>query len=116
MANELFITHTYTNKNKEEIATTYRIDAEFVPTEQSQICIEFIKNYCISKGKKDAKWLYELMTSQKAKDSEGVKTRKITNLEIRKAFVEKYFPALIEKKTSHKTQNILEELQNFLNS
>lgn len=116
MAKELFITHTYKNKDKEVIETKYRVDADFVPTQQNEICIEFIKNYCISKGKEDVKWLIDLMTTNVETNSEKKKARKITNLEIRKQFVNKYFPSLVGIKATDKTQSILDELQSFLNS
>lgn len=115
MAKELFITNTYTNKNKEVIETKYRVDSDFIPTEQNQICIDFIKNYCMSKGKEDVQWLLNLMTT-KITDNENKKSRKITNLEIRKQFVNKYFPSLVGNKPTDKTQAILEELQSFLNN
>lgn len=115
MAKELFITKGYKNKNGEKIETTYRVDADFVPTNQTQICDEFIQNYCIAQGKEGMEWLLKLRKTKIEKEDNGVrKIRDISQLEIRKAFVEKYFNHLKAKETKKKGDDKIAELENLL--
>lgn len=113
------ITKKYTNKYGEEITTEYRIDSDFEPKEAKEICIEFIVNYCKAQGKEAVKWLYDLMNTNIVFEKEdGEKdTRKITHLEIRKQFVEKYFAHIIkeDKSKKKKIDSLLEDLEAFLN-
>ena len=52
------------NKNTETITTItdkkgniFRTDASFNPATVDEICIEFMANYCISRGTEDVEWL-----------------------------------------------------------
>lgn len=56
---EEFITNVSTNKKGEKKEIKYRVDADFVPTEIKEICIEFIENYCVANGKTE--WLAETL-------------------------------------------------------
>ena len=101
----------------QDIETEYRIDADFQPKKATEICNEFIVNYCKSKGKEAVKWLLDLMkTKIPDTDKNGeIIDRKITNLEIRKAFVKKYFPSLSAKeKETPKQDDIIADLEKFL--
>lgn len=118
-----FITHTYEKRNKETkevkiIETEYRIDADFVPTKQKDICIEFMVNYCKSKGKEDAQWLLETHKEKiKYTNEKGEKKeRALSTFEIREKFVKKYFPNIIKEKTkANKREDIIADLLMFIN-
>ena len=95
------ITKKYKNKNGEVKETTYRIDADFVPKKATDICDEFINNYCKAQGVEAVKWLLgkrkEKVIATKEKtnlETNEIETiefeRKLTALEIRKAFIEKF--------------------------
>lgn len=127
---EQTITHTYTYKdpqtNKTTIKdTTYRIDADFVPKDQKDICLEFIENYCIKQGKDAIEWLINLTSEEIeiapekrkfTKSGKPITHRKRTALEIRKAFVEKYFKNLISNPEPKKDKGVerLNRLRNEL--
>jgi len=49
------------NKDDKEVEITYRVDADFKPTALSEICEEFIQNYCIANDK--IEWLTEQYNS-----------------------------------------------------
>lgn len=107
------LTETVTNK--------YRIDVDFVPEKASDICGEFIDNYCIAKGKEDIEWLINLtekeveVTIKKGKNKGEKRKQKISDLEIRKEFVNKYFPDLKAKeKETPKRDLRLEKLKKAL--
>ena len=71
---EQTITRTHKNKNKEVVSITYRVDPEFVPKDISEICDQFIVNYCEAYGKED--WLVEQLSkteTAKAKKDRTVK-------------------------------------------
>lgn len=108
-------TLTETVKNK------YRVDVDFEPEKASEICGEFIDNYCIAKGKEDIEWLINLtekeveVTIKNGKNKGKVKKQKISDLEIRKEFVNKYFPKLKAKeKETPKRDLRLEKLKKAL--
>lgn len=95
MAKELYIEKEYKKKDKEgnitPVKTKYRIDADFEPKKPNEICVEFIINYC-EKEDKNADWL-EAQFKEKTTNKSGKEVEK-SFYEIRKAFVEKFFPEI----------------------
>ena len=87
----------------------YRIDADFVPSASSEICMDFIENYCVANKKTD--WLVEVVQKTKpVKDKDGKdtgKTRDYNFIEIRAEFVDEFFPQIKGKKK--KTKMTLKE-------
>lgn len=59
-----------------------------------EITIEYIKDYCVEKGKKDVAWLKATIKKEVPPDKNG-KARRISFIEIRQLFVEKYMPELL---------------------
>lgn len=127
MAQE-FITKTYEKKKdgvKTEVKTTYRIDKDFVPTKNSEICYEFIANFCEAKGNEAIEWLIaiqEKMVERKDKDgnvkmkNEKPVKQRLTDKEIIKEFIDKYFPELKAKaKEEPKYKSRIEALKKALN-
>lgn len=120
MTKEKFITKNYTKKvngENQTIETRYRVDAEFVPTKANEICIEFIENYCISKGNESIQWFINKLEEEKEivnADTNKTKKVKLTNFEIRKAFVEKYFPTLMAKEKKNSRADLIERLKALL--
>lgn len=90
-----------TTGEKKVVETEYRIDAEFVPSKQEEICEEFIINYC-KDDDNNAEWLYSQFT-EIVKDKNGKAVKK-SFLQIRKEFISKFFPALLvgKKKSNAK--------------
>lgn len=89
---------------------TYRIDASFVPEKVSDICMEFIINYCKANGAEAIKWLKDIANKKETQErtSTDKKTgEKITKtvevhtpfVSLRTAFAEKYFPDIIVGKS-----------------
>lgn len=104
---EQYITKTHKNKAGEEVKVEYRVDADFIPTEVSQITEEFIQNYVIAKG--ETAWLVaqysEMEEAVAKKDSRGKKAgqkykQRKSFVSIRSAFVEKFFADIIKGKSS----------------
>lgn len=89
MAKQEFITKI-SGKEKKEI--TYRIDADFAPTDINDICIEFIENYCVAK--KETGWLVDTV-SKSIVDKTG-KKRDYPFVSIRADFVKKFFPEIVK--------------------
>lgn len=98
-------TITKTKKVKgETVSTTYRIDADFVPTKIADISNEFIENYCVAHNQLD--WLCEVVntpsyTVQK-KDKETGERRTVTVkcdnypfVNLRRDFAVKFFPSIV---------------------
>ena len=89
-------------KTGEKTATEikYRIDADFVPSASSEICMDFIENYCVANNETD--WLVEVVQKTKTiKDKDGNDTGKVRDynfIEIRADFVDKFFPQIKGKK------------------
>ena len=76
----------------------YRIDAEFVPTEIDEICIDFIDNYVEANNK--GEWLVsELMKKETYKkgDKKG-QEKDISFVSLRSAFAHEFFPQIIKGK------------------
>lgn len=91
--------------NGQEVETTFRIDADFVPAKANQICMEFIENYCVANDKID--WLLEEVNittySIERKNPEtGKKETKIVKCDnypfvnLRRDFIQAYFPAILK--------------------
>ena len=120
MSKEMYITKNYTkrvNGENQTIETKYRIDAEFVPSKANEICSEFIKNYCISKGKESIQWYIDKLEEEKETVNEKTNTTekvKLTAFEIRKAFIEKYFPTLLKKEKKNSREDLINELKALL--
>lgn len=96
----------------EVVETTYRVDAGFKPSEISEVCIEFIENYCVANKKID--WLlekvnttsYEVERKDKETGAKFMETVQCDNypfVNLRKDFVEKFFPSIIKGNTSPET-------------
>lgn len=109
----------YVTKKKivkgEVVETIYRIDADFVPTKVNDISVEFIENYCVAKG--ETAWLVETATKKSyttTKKEDGVKKEVVIECDnypfvnLRKDFVEKFFPQII-KGTKKKTEETFAE-------
>ena len=97
--------------NGEVVETKYRVDAGFVPTEISDICMEFIENYCVAF--KEIEWLvttmniteYEVVRN-KGKENEYTETVKCDNypfVNVRRDFVKKFFPKIIKGENANET-------------
>ena len=113
----------YITKSKkvrgELVETTYRVDADFKPTEVNEISMEFIENYCVAKG--EIAWLLETVNTSayevKRKDKETgemvtevVKCDNYPFVNLRRDFVLKFFPKIIKGATTAKTwKEILNE-------
>ena len=88
----------------ETIETNYRIDAGFKPTEISDICMEFIEAYCVANN--EIEWLLEEVNTtaytvirDKGKPTERKEVVACDNypfVNLRKDFVEKFFPRIIK--------------------
>lgn len=96
MAKQEFITKI-SGKEKKEI--TYRIDADFTPTDINDICIEFMENYCIAK--KETEWLVDTV-SKRIVDKKG-KERDYPFVSLRADFVKKFFPEIIKGEDKKET-------------
>lgn len=110
MAKAETITKTQKRVNKEtgkkEVKKIeYRIDASFVPEKVSDICMEFIINYCKANGAEAIKWLKDIANKKETQertstDKNGEKITKTVEVHtpfvsLRTAFAEKYFPDII---------------------
>ena len=96
----------------------YTIGGEEV-TDLKQITLPIIKRHVMELGKKDAKWLMDLMkTEVEKKDKDGKKVMRVpTYIEVRNEFARKYFPDLAPKGTTKKAtmmKDTLAELEAFL--
>lgn len=98
-----FITKTHKSKG-EEVSTTYRIDADFIPTQISDICQEFIENYCVAHN--ELEWLIGVATKkvqfEKGKDGEKKVVEQANPfVSVRAEFAKKFFPSIV-KGSAHK--------------
>ena len=100
-----YITKTHKNKQKEEVSITYRIDADFVPSEINEISYEFIENYCVAK--KQLEWLIETVNittydvKRKNKETNKYEIVTVTNnnypfIMLRNDFAKKFFPQILK--------------------
>ena len=91
----------------ETVETTYRVDAAFKPAEISEICIEFIENYCVTNNKID--WLiekvntpsYQVERKDKNTGEKFVETVACDNypfVNLRRDFVQAFFPQILKGK------------------
>lgn len=89
---------------------TYRIDASFVPEKVSDICMEFIINYCKANGAEAITWLKDIANKEELQErtstdkNTGEKITKTVKVHtpfvsLRTAFAEKYFPDIIVGKS-----------------
>ena len=69
----------------------YRIDADFVPEKASEICNEFIENYCVANKKID--WLVAKV-QETITDKNG-KEKDLPFVNLRADFVKEFFPSII---------------------
>ena len=98
-----------------ELMGTINVSPNAFGIYMSEICSEFIKNYCISKGKEGIQWYIDKLEEEKAVKNEKENTKvKLTAFEIRKAFIEKYFPTLIVKKKKNTREDLINELKALL--
>lgn len=81
---------------KRKVSVDYRVDADFVPTSISEICVEFMIEYCFAHGEGD--WLDDeaskkvQITTKKGTVSE----RNTPFVTLRAKFTEKFFPEIIK--------------------
>jgi hypothetical protein len=97
--------------NGETIETKYRVDADFVPKEIADICMEFIENYCVANNQ--IEWLVKTMniteykvTRNKGKKDEYIETVKCDNypfVNVRRDFVMQFFPKIIKGESANET-------------
>lgn len=99
------------SKHKGEVVeTTYRIDADFIPSKTSDICQEFIENYCVANNETD--WLVEVCSRtsyQKEQKNPETGERETVNIScksypfvnLRADFVHKFFPQILKPKAEH---------------
>ena len=100
-------------KVKGEVRTTkYRVDPDFKPTDISEICVEFIENFCVAK---DAiAWLvdkvnttsYEVVRKNKETGESYTETVKCDNypfVNLRRDFAQEFFPDIIKGKVARET-------------
>jgi S-adenosylmethionine synthetase len=71
---------------------TYRIDAAFVPSDISEICLEFIENYCEANNQID--WLVDTV-SKTITDKNG-KKRDLPFVNLRAEFAKTFFSNIIK--------------------
>lgn len=89
----------------EVVEQRYRIDPYFVPENISDICMEFIYNYCVANN--EGAWLKEIYSrtekaiKNKGKPNETVVERPISFVSIRSEFANKFFEGCI-KGNQHK--------------
>lgn len=98
--------------NGQVVETTFRIDADFVPTKANEICMEFVENYCVANNKID--WLLEEVnidtySIQRKNPDTGAMETKIVKCDnypfvnLRKDFILAYFPSIIKGDSSKPT-------------
>lgn len=66
------------------------------PTSITAINWEYIRDYCSEQGQKDIDWLKNAMKTEVPPDKKG-RPRKISFIELRKLFIQKYMPEMIPK-------------------
>ena len=79
-----------TVRTKEEVQ--YRIDAAFQPSDISEICLEYIMNYCEANNEGD--WLLDV--SQKQITDKNDKKRDMPFVNLRAEFVKTFMPSIIK--------------------
>lgn len=98
--------------NGETVETKFRVDADFIPKKANDICMEFIVNYCEANNETD--WLvdevnissYTVERKDKATGKTYTKVVECSNypfVNLRKDFIEKFFPKLISKSAKKET-------------
>ena len=108
-AKYITISHKTKQGNTKEIK--YRVDSDFVPAKVSDICNEFIENYCFDKDQED--WLYEEYSKKekrkkKVKNDDGTTSeilvdQDISFITLRSDFVNQFFPDIIVGSGKKKT-------------
>lgn len=91
---EEYITKTKKVKG-ETVSTTYRVDADYVPTKISDICQEFIENYCVAHKATD--WLVKEVSipyERKLKDGTTAPSA-YPFISLRTDFAKEFFPAIV---------------------
>lgn len=85
----------------EEVDQNYRIDPYFVPEKISDICMEFIYNYCVANN--EVAWLKEINSrtekaiKNKGKPNETIVEKPISFVSIRSEFTKKFFESCIKR-------------------
>ena len=118
-----YVTKTHKIKKGENkgqvVETTYRVDAEFIPTEINQIAQEFIENYCAANDRTD--WLLEKanITSYvvertdketKKKYLETVTCDNYPFVNLRRDFVVDFFPSILKGVKQEKPETFKERM------
>lgn len=116
---------TKKSKRKGEIVeTTYRVDADFVPTATTQISQEFIENYCVANNQLE--WLVaecnitSYQTSKKNKETGVLETitvdcKSYPFVNLRADFVHKFFPDILKPKSAQ-TETFTERIKRLYGS
>ena len=106
MAKAQYITKVTTKKVdgkpvKEEV--TYRVDADFVPSNINEVCLEFMMNYC--KAHNEGDWM--ITTSSNTITDKKGKKRDYPFVSLRADFMKKFFPNVLkgEKKENKPMKN-----------
>ena len=81
-----------------EVATKFRVDADFIPDDINQVSLEFIINYC--KAHKEVKWLKE--TAEKTITDKQGKVRDYPFVNLRSDFMKKFFSDKVKGKAEKK--------------
>ena len=82
-----------TGKNFKTTAR-YRIDPDFIPASSTEVCQEFIEEYCVANGELD--WL--IAEAEKTVIDKNGKERANSFPQIRAEFMKKFFPDKIKGK------------------
>lgn len=97
---------TKKSKHKGKIVeTTYRIDADFIPSCVAEVCLEYIENYCVAHNETD--WLVQecsITSFQKEVKNKNTGRREIITVKcksypfvnLRADFVHKFFPQILK--------------------
>ena len=84
----------------EEVEQEYRVDTAFVPSNVSEICEQFIENFC-AESQDRIDWLLEEIDKKelhKNRKTAEKEEKNISFVSLRSAFAHKYFPACIKEK------------------
>lgn len=97
--------------NYQEVTVKYRIDADFIPNDISEISEEFIDNYC--EANNEINWLIEMVNTKvptKNLDENGnPKKVFMPFVNLRSEFAKKFFPSII-KGEGKKTETLRDRL------
>lgn len=113
------ITKKHKNKKGQVVETTYRVDADFIPTTINDIVNEFMENYCVANN--EMAWFLEKLNTTsyevKRKDKETgntvieiVKCKNYPFVNLRRDFTQKFFPAILKGEQADKEETFKERM------